>query len=82
MNARLLDGLVEAVRANESRTLAIVGKPGVGKTALVEYALNAAPEIRLARAVGVKPESEQAFAALQQVCAPLRPAVRGRARRA
>ena len=68
---RLLDHLLEAVRANESRTLVIVGEPGVGKTTLVEYALGAAPDFRMARAVGAEAESELAFAALQQVCAPM-----------
>jgi hypothetical protein len=33
----VLDGLVEAVRAGESRALLVRGEPGVGKTALLEY---------------------------------------------
>ena len=31
-----LDGLLEAVRAGESRTLVVHGEPGVGKSALLE----------------------------------------------
>jgi tetratricopeptide (TPR) repeat protein len=33
----VLDGLIEAVRADESRALVLRGEPGVGKTALLEY---------------------------------------------
>ena len=68
---RLLDELVEAVRAHESRILVTVGEPGVGKTALLEYAVGAAPDFRCERAVGVESEMELAFAALHQLCAPM-----------
>ena len=50
--------------------LAVYGEPGVGKTALLEYAVEAAPDFRVARAVGVEGEMELAFAALQQLCSP------------
>jgi predicted ATPase len=33
----VLDELIEAVRAGESRALVVRGEPGVGKTALLEY---------------------------------------------
>ena len=33
----MLDRLIEAVRAGESRTLVVRGEPGVGKTALLEH---------------------------------------------
>jgi hypothetical protein len=33
----VLDRLIEAVRAGESRVLVVHGEPGVGKTALLEY---------------------------------------------
>ena len=68
---RLLDALLEAVRAHASRTLVIVGEPGVGKTALLEHAVGAAPDFRCERAVGVESEMELAFAALHQLCAPM-----------
>ena len=68
---RHLDELLEAVRANESRTLVIVGESGVGKTALLQYTSGAAPDFRLERAVGVASEMELAFAALHQLCAPM-----------
>jgi DNA-binding CsgD family transcriptional regulator/tetratricopeptide (TPR) repeat protein len=68
---RMLDELLSAVRGHASRTLVVVGEPGVGKTALLEYAVRAAPDVRVERAVGVESEMELAFAALHQLCAPM-----------
>src|SRR4051794_40153958 len=66
-----LDGVLEAVRGGESAVLVVSGDPGVGKTALLDYAVESAPSFRVVRAVGVESEMELAFAALQQLCAPL-----------
>src|SRR3954468_13041514 len=66
-----LDGLLEAVRGGESRALVVRGEPGVGKTALLQYAITSASELRVVRAVGVESEMELAFAGLQQLCAPM-----------
>src|SRR3954447_26256685 len=66
-----LDRLFEAVRGRQSRVLVVSGEPGVGKTALLQSAIESAPGFRVARAVGVESEMELAFAALQQLCAPL-----------
>jgi predicted ATPase len=66
-----LDALLAAVRTGESRALVLRGEPGVGKTALMEHLIASAPDLRLLRAIGVEPEMELAFAALQQLCAPL-----------
>src|SRR4051794_20849281 len=68
---RTLERLLDAVRAGESRALVLRGEPGIGKTALLEHAVGAAPEFRVARAAGVEAEMELAFAALQQLCAPM-----------
>jgi hypothetical protein len=51
--------------------LVVSGEAGVGKTALVESAIGSASGFRIVRAVGVESEMELAFAALQQLCAPL-----------
>jgi DNA-binding CsgD family transcriptional regulator len=67
----LLDGLIQAVRAGESRTLVMRGEPGVGKTALLDYVVVAASGCRVARAAGVQSEMELAFAGLHQLCAPM-----------
>jgi Cdc6-like AAA superfamily ATPase len=61
-----LDGLIEAVRAGESRALVLRGEPGVGKTALLDYVVECASDCRIERAVGVQSEMELAFAALHQ----------------
>ena len=66
-----LDRLLDAVRTGESGVLVLRGEPGVGKTALLDYAIGSAPDLRLARTVGVESEMELAFAALQQLCAPM-----------
>src|SRR6516165_6242370 len=67
----VLDGLVEAVCAGESRVLVVHGEPGVGKTALLEYLADRATGCRLLRVSGVQWEMELAFAGLHQLCAPL-----------
>jgi DNA-binding CsgD family transcriptional regulator len=67
----VLDGLVEAVCAGESRVLVVHGEPGVGKTALLEYLADRASRCRVLRVSGVQWEMELAFAGLHQLCAPL-----------
>src|SRR4051794_26298389 len=66
-----LDRLLEAVRGGESRALVLRGEPGVGKTALLDYAIESASELRVVRAFGVESEMELAFAGLQQLCASM-----------
>jgi DNA-binding CsgD family transcriptional regulator len=66
-----LDGVLEAVRGGQSAVLVVSGDPGVGKTALLDYAVESASSFRVVRAVGVESEMELTFAALQQLCAPL-----------
>ena len=67
----VLDRLVEAVQAGESRALVAIGEPGAGKTALLEYLAGRAPGCQVARASGVQSEMELAFAGLHQLCAPM-----------
>ena len=66
----VLDRTLKAARDGQGAVLALYGEPGVGKTALLKYAVEAAPDFRLARTVGVEGEAELAFAALQQLCSP------------
>ncbi len=49
----------------------IRGEAGVGKTALMLYAVDAASAFRVARIAGVEPEMELAYAGLHQLCAPM-----------
>jgi len=66
-----LSRLIDAARAGRSGVLVLRGEPGVGKTALLEYAIESAAGLRVARVAGVESEMELAFAALQQLCAPM-----------
>jgi len=66
-----MDRLIEAVQMGESQALVVVGEPGIGKTALLEYAAGQASGCRVVRAAGVQSEMELAFAGLQQLCAPM-----------
>ena len=67
----LLDGLLSSVRRGESRSLVLRGEAGIGKTALLEYLVESASDVQVARATGVESEMELAFASLHQLCAPL-----------
>jgi len=67
----VLDRLVAAVRAGESRVLVVHGDPGVGKTVLLDYLVGRANGCRVVRATGMQSEMELAFAGLHQLCAPM-----------
>ena len=51
--------------------LVLRGEAGVGKSALLEYAVERASGFGIARAAGVEAEVELAFAGLHQLCAPM-----------
>jgi DNA-binding CsgD family transcriptional regulator len=63
-----LDELLADVRTGGSRALVVRGEPGIGKTALLNYAADTAPDFRIARVGGVESEMELPFAALHQLC--------------
>lgn len=67
----VLDRLVTAVCAGDSRTLVLRGEPGIGKTALLEYLAGQAPGCKVLRASGIQSEMELAFAGLHQLSAPM-----------
>ena len=66
-----LSQLLDSARARRSSVLVMHGEPGVGKTALLDWAIESAAGLRIARVAGVESEMELAFAALQQLCAPM-----------
>src|SRR5215471_52290 len=66
-----LGQLLEAARGGRGAVLVVRGEAGVGKTALLEDAVAAAGGMRIARVAGVESEMELAYAALQQLCAPI-----------
>jgi len=67
----LLDDLIDDIRRGQSRSLVLRGEAGIGKTALLEYLVESASDLTVARAVGVESEMELAFAGLHQLCGPL-----------
>jgi hypothetical protein len=67
----LLDRLLEAAGGGDGGALVIHGEAGVGKTALLEYTVEAARAFRVLRTVGAEAEMELPFAALQQLCSPI-----------
>jgi DNA-binding CsgD family transcriptional regulator len=66
-----LGRLLEAARAGRGGVLVVHGEPGVGKTALLEYAIAAGHDFRVVQTVGVEGEMELPYAALQQLCSPI-----------
>src|SRR5246127_1264868 len=68
-DCRELDDLVEAVRRGLSRSLVIVGEPGIGKTRLLEYTAQAGG-VQTASIAGVESELRLGFAALHRMLVP------------
>ena len=67
----VLEQLLDAARQGHGSVLVVLGDPGIGKTALLEHAVEAGADFRIARAAGVEGEMELDYAALQQLCAPI-----------
>ncbi|MFD6346415.1 ATP-binding protein [Streptomyces roseolus] len=68
--AQVIDRLLHQARAGRGETLVIRGEAGIGKTTLLDYA-RTAPGMGTLRVSGAEFESELAFAALHQLCAPM-----------
>jgi DNA-binding CsgD family transcriptional regulator len=66
-----LDRLLAQVERGQSAVLVLRGDPGIGKSALLDYAADRAENHRVLRAVGVEWEMELPFAGLHQLCAGL-----------
>jgi RNA polymerase sigma factor (sigma-70 family) len=67
----VIERLLETAREGRGGVLVVHGDPGVGKTALLEYALDTAKDFRVVRTSGVEGETELDYAALQHLCSPL-----------
>src|SRR5438093_381518 len=63
--------LLDDARAGTSGVLLLRGEAGIGKSALLEYAVAAAADQRVLRAHGVETESELAFAGLHELVGPV-----------
>src|SRR6201994_2060274 len=67
----VLDRLLDGARVGRSGVLVLEGEAGVGKTALLDYAIGSASDLRVLRAVGVESEMEIGFGGIHQLCAPV-----------
>src|SRR6266508_6257590 len=67
----VLERLLDTARGGHGAVLVVHGDPGVGKTALLEYAVEAGEGFRVVRTAGVEGEMELDYAALQQLCSPI-----------
>jgi DNA-binding CsgD family transcriptional regulator len=67
----VLDQLLDEARAGQSGALVLRGEAGVGKTVLLEHAIESASGLIVLSTGGVESEMELAYAALHHLCAPL-----------
>jgi DNA-binding NarL/FixJ family response regulator len=67
--------VVQNARARRSGVLVLRGEPGVGKTTLLDAAVDAASGFRILRSTGVQSERELPFAALHLLLQPLAGAI-------
>ena len=66
-----IDRLLDEAGHGRSGALVIRGEAGIGKSALLEYAVARAGDARIVRALGVETESEFAFSGLHELVRPL-----------
>jgi DNA-binding CsgD family transcriptional regulator len=66
-----IDGLLQAARRGESGVLVVRGEAGVGKTALLDYAVASATGMQVIRTRGIESESELAFSGLLEFVRPV-----------
>lgn len=66
-----IDRLVSDAMAGRSGALLVWGDPGIGKTALLEYAADRAEGMAIVRARGVESETQVPFAGLLELLRPL-----------
>jgi DNA-binding CsgD family transcriptional regulator len=67
---RALDALLQSARDERSAALVLRGEPGIGKTALLGYAVGAASDMTVLRCVGIEAEHEMPFAGMHQLVRP------------
>src|SRR3712207_6421946 len=67
---RVLDSLLDSARSERSAVLVVRGPPGIGKTALLEYAAEAAGDMKVLRCTGIEAEHELPFAGVHQLVRP------------
>ena len=71
-----IEELLDRARVGQSGALVLRGDAGIGKTALLTHAIDAASGFAVVRASGIESELDLAFAGLHQLCVPLLPGLR------
>ncbi|WP_225440196.1 helix-turn-helix transcriptional regulator [Amycolatopsis eburnea] len=66
----VVDQVLANARAGRSGALVVTGEPGIGKTALLEYAAAAAGAVRVVRSTGIESEAHLPFAGLHLLLHP------------
>lgn len=66
-----IEGLLELAREGRGSALVVHGEAGVGKTALLQQAVDGAADFRILSASGVESEAELAFAAQHELVGPV-----------
>jgi len=67
---RTIESLLRRARGGRSAVLVVRGEPGIGKSALLAHAEDAADGMRVLRCVGVEAEHELPFAGMHQLVRP------------
>jgi DNA-binding CsgD family transcriptional regulator len=68
-----IDQVLDTVRSGFSRTLVLRGLPGVGKSTLLRYAIDAAPDMQVSSIAGVESEISLEYGGLHQLLLPFLP---------
>jgi len=66
-----IDGLLDGVRGGLSKALVVSGAPGMGKTALLSYAVQRATDFTHLRIAGLESEASFSFAGLHRLLLPV-----------
>jgi hypothetical protein len=72
---QVIVGVLDGVRDGRSGALVLRGDPGVGRTALLGYAVEQAEDLQIGRMVAVESEKSLSFAAVHQLLGPFLPAI-------
>src|SRR5215510_9413174 len=72
-----IERLLNEARQGRGGTLVLRGAPGIGKTALLRYAIDLGEAMTVVRATGVESEAELEWSGLSELCRPLLPALDG-----
>jgi DNA-binding CsgD family transcriptional regulator len=67
---QLLESALQTARDGSSRVLVLRGEPGIGKSALLDYAREQADGMTVLRCTGIEAEHEMPFAGIHQLIRP------------